>query len=67
MRGAKYSAPTGNGKKVSSSWAGQHAWLLLNSFPFPVGQTIYAHCTVGGVLYTLHKLCFTMIDCAKFE
>ena len=27
------------------SWAGQHAWLLLNFFPMPVGQTIYAHCT----------------------
>ena len=27
-------------------WAGQHAWLLLNLFPFQVGQTIYAHCTV---------------------
>ena len=22
------------------------AWLLLNSSPFPVGQTIYAHCTL---------------------
>ena len=22
------------------------AWLLLNFFPFPVGQTIYAHCTL---------------------
>ena len=39
--------PTGNGKKLSSSQAQlgrQHAWLLLNSLPFPVGQTIYAHC-----------------------
>ena len=27
------------------NWARQHAWLLVRFFPFPVGQTIYAHCT----------------------
>ena len=34
-------------------WDRQHAWLLLSFSPFPVGQTIYAHCTLtsgGGAL-----------------
>ena len=38
------------------SWAGQHAWLLLNLFPFPVGQTIYAHCTYEPHQWLLSKV-----------
>ena len=34
-----------NSAAARHSWARQHAWLLLNFLPFPVGQTIYAHCT----------------------
>ena len=39
--------PTGNGKKLSSSQAQlrkQHAWLLLNFFPFPVGHPPHPPC-----------------------
>ena len=34
-----------NSAAARHSWARQLAWLLLNFLPFPVGQTIYAHCT----------------------
>ena len=34
-----------NSAAARHSWARQHAWLLLHFLPFPVGQTIYAHCT----------------------
>ena len=34
-----------NSAAARHSWARQHAWLLLNFLPFPVGQTIYAHCS----------------------
>ena len=29
------------------SWARQHAWLLLNFFPFPVGHPEHEHCIVA--------------------
>ena len=35
-----------NAAAARHSWARQHAWLLLNLYPFPVGQTIYAHCSL---------------------
>ena len=37
-----------NSAAARHTWARQHAWLLLNLLPFPVGQTIYAPCTVWG-------------------
>ena len=37
-----------NSAAARHSWARQHAWLLLNFPPFPVGQTIYAHCKAYG-------------------
>ena len=46
--------PTENGKKLSCSWARQQAWLLLSFYPFPVGQTIYAHCTGWSKIQKLH-------------
>ena len=31
-------------QQPGTSWARQHAWLLLNSFPFPVGLPMCADC-----------------------
>ena len=39
-----------NSAAARHSWARRHAWLLLNLFLFPVGQTIYAHCTIYWVI-----------------
>ena len=43
--------PPGNGKKLSSCQAQQHAWLLLNLFPFPVGHPPHPPCSL------MQKLC----------
>ena len=47
-----------NSAAARHSWARQHAWLLLNFPPFPVGQTIYAHCSVY-----LHAQSFSCAPC----
>ena len=34
-----------NSAAARDIWTRQNAWQLLNFLPFPVGQTIYGHCT----------------------
>ena len=48
-----------NSAAARHSWARQHAWLLLNFLPFPVGQTIYAHCTLSSRSFCLLSLTLT--------
>ena len=52
-----------NSAAARHSWARQHAWLLLNFLPFPVGQTIYAHCRQdisAAIIFEIIAIAITM-------
>ena len=44
-----------NSAAARHSWARQHAWVQLSFFPFPVGQTIYAHCNLHSLYLSLSQ------------